>query len=160
MRNDFLHPTTTAISKNHAIVVIEDLKVRNMSKSAAGTKQNPGSNVKPKSGLNRSILDQAWSEFRRQLEYKQGWLGGLVLAIPRQRTSQTCPACGQVSPCNRKTQAVFLCVQCGYTANADDVAAQNILRAGHARIACEVNGAVKPSAAGTHRGEELLCASR
>ena len=160
VRNDFLQQTTTAISKNHAMVVIEDLKVRNMSKSAAGTKQQPGCNVKAKSGLNRSILDQAWSEFRRQLEYKQGWLGGFVLAIPPQRTSQTCPACGHVSPCNRKTQAVFLCVQCGYRANADDVAAQNILRAGHARIACEVNGALRPSAAGTHRGEELLCASR
>ena len=59
IRKDFLHQTTTAISKNHAVVVIEDLKVRNMSKSAAGTKENPGSKVKQKSGLNRTILDQA-----------------------------------------------------------------------------------------------------
>ena len=56
--------------KNHAMIVIEDLKVSNMSKSAAGT-VTPGRNVRAKSGLNRSILDQGWYEMRRQLEYKQ-----------------------------------------------------------------------------------------
>ncbi|GHT01704.1 hypothetical protein AGMMS50276_30270 [Synergistales bacterium] len=71
IRNDHLHKTTTEISKNHAVIVIEDLKVSNMSKSASGTKESPGKNVRAKSGLNRSILDQSWYEFRRQLEYKQ-----------------------------------------------------------------------------------------
>jgi len=118
----------------------------------------PGRNVKQKSGLNRSILDQAWGEFRRQLEYKQAWSGGRVLAVPPGRTSQTCPGCVHVSRSNRKTQAVFLCMNCGYTANADDVASINIERAGHARIACQVNGAVTPSAAGTQR-MEALCAT-
>jgi putative transposase len=158
IRNDFLHKTTTAISKNHAIVVIEDLKVRNMSKSAAGTRESPGCNVKQKSALNRAILDQGWGEWRRQLEYKQQWAGGQVLVVPPHCTSQECPCCGHISPCNRRAQALFLCVRCGYTGNADDVSSLNIERAGHARIACEVNAAVRASAAGSCR-MEVLCAA-
>ncbi len=152
-RNDFLHKTSTIISKNHAMVCIEDLKIVNMSKSAAGTVETPGRNVKAKSGLNKSILDQGWGEFRRQLEYKQVWLGGDVLAVPARNTSRTCPACGHVSAENRKTQSKFECVECGYAENADLNAAINILRAGHARLACQVNGAAMPSATGTHRSD-------
>lgn len=171
VRKDFLHKTTTTISKNHAIVCIEDLQVRNMSKSATGTGEAPGRNVKSKSGLNKSILDQGWGEFRRQLEYKQAWRGGWVVAVPPRNTSRTCPACGHVSAKNRQTQARFACVECGYENNADLVGAINILNRGMkmlegqdmadasagcastARIACEVNGAVMPSAAGTHRSD-------
>ena len=150
-RRDHLHKTTTAISKNHAVVVVEDLQVGNMSKSAAGTTDQPGRNVNAKSGLNRSILDQGWFEFRRQLEYKQAWRGGELLAVPPRNTSRTCPACGHVAAENRQTQAQFACVQCGFAENADLVGAINLLRAGHARLACEVNGASMPSAAGTRR---------
>ena len=125
-RNDFLHKTSTLISKNHAMIVIEDLKIVNMSKSAAGTVETPGRNVKAKSGLNKSILDQGWGEFRRQLEYKQAWRGGEVLAINPRNTSRTCPACGHVSAENRKTQSKFECVECGYAENADLNAAINI----------------------------------
>jgi len=82
VRRDHLHKASGAISKNHAIVVIEDLKVSNMSASAAGTLELHGRNVRAKAGLNRSILDQGWSEFRRQLEYKQEWRGGWVIAVP------------------------------------------------------------------------------
>ncbi|HGW8937215.1 TPA: RNA-guided endonuclease InsQ/TnpB family protein, partial [Escherichia coli] len=82
IRRDYLHKVTTTVSKNHAMIVIEDLKVSNMSKSAAGTVSQPGRNVRAKSGLNRSILDQGWYEMRRQLEYKQLWRGGQVLAVP------------------------------------------------------------------------------
>lgn len=152
-RNDFLHKTSTAISKNHAMIVIEDLKVTNMSKSAAGTVEAPGRSVKAKSGLNKSILDQGWGKFRRQLEYKQAWRGGDVLVINPRNTSRTCPACSHVSAENRKTQSKFECVECGYAENADLNAAINILRAGHARLACQVNGAVMPSATGTHRSD-------
>ncbi len=53
IRRDYLHKVTTAVSKNHAMIVIEDLKVSNMSKSAAGTVSQPGRNVRAKSGLNR-----------------------------------------------------------------------------------------------------------
>ncbi len=152
-RRDYLHKTTTTISKNHAMVCIEDLQVRNMSKSAAGTSEAPGRNVRAKSGLNKSILDQGWFEFRRQLDYKLAWNGGYLVAVPPQNTSRTCPCCGHVSADNRKTQAQFLCVECGFEENADLVGAINVLRAGHARLACEVSGAVMPPAAGTHRSD-------
>ena len=136
VRRDFLHKTTTTISQNHAIVCIEDLQVRNMSKSAAGSSEAPGRNVRAKSGLNKAILDQGWFELRRQLEYKQGWRGGEVLAVPPRNTSRTCPACGHVSAENRQTQAKFACVECGFEANADLVGAINVLAAGHAVLAC------------------------
>ncbi len=141
-RRDYLHKTSTTISKNHAMVVVEDLQVSNMSRSAAGTAEQPGRNVRAKAGLNSSILDQGWAEFRRQLDYKMLWAGGVFLAVPPQNTSRTCPCCGHVSSDNRKTQAVFACVDCGYSENADLVGAINILRAGHARLACEVNDEV------------------
>ncbi len=136
IRRDYLHKTTTTISKNHAMVCIEDLQVRNMSRSAAGTTEKPGRNVKAKSGLNKSILDQGWFEFRRQLEYKQAWRGGQVVAVNPRNTSRTCPACGHVSAENRQTQARFACVECGFEENADLVGAINILAAGHAAMAC------------------------
>jgi putative transposase len=136
IRRDYLHKTTTTISQNHAMVCIEDLQVRNMSKSAAGSSEAPGKNVKAKSGLNKSILDQGWFEFRRQLEYKQAWRGGQVVAVNPRNTSRTCPCCGHVSAENRQTQARFACVECGFEENADLVGAINILAAGHAVLAC------------------------
>ncbi len=152
-RRDFLHKTSTAISKNHAMVCIEDLQVRNMSKSAAGSTEKPGKNVRAKAGLNKSILDQGWFEFRRQLDYKLTWNGGWLIAVPPQNTSRTCPCCSHVSADNRPTQARFACVACGFEENADVVGAINVLRAGHARFACEVSGAVMPPAAGTRRSD-------
>ena len=141
-RRDYLHKASTAISKNRAIVCVEDLRVSNMSSSAAGSRQSPGSKVRAKSGLNRSILDQGWAELRRQLEYKLAWNGGRLIAVPAINTSRTCPECGCTGQGNRKTQARFCCVECGYEANADLVAAINVRRAGLARIACEVNDGV------------------
>jgi putative transposase len=135
-RKDFLHKTTTTISQNHALVCVEDLQVRNMSKSSKGTVETPGKNVRQKSGLNRSILDQGWGEFRRQLEYKLAWNGGTLLAVPQHNTSRTCPCCGHVSKENRLTQAKFLCVDCGYENNADVVGAINVLARGHRVLAC------------------------
>ena len=87
----YLHKASTAISKNHAIVCVEDLRVSNMSSSAAGSMQSPGSKVRARSGLNRSILDQGWDELRRQLEYKLAWNGGRLIAVPAIHTSRTCP---------------------------------------------------------------------
>ncbi|SOC26076.1 putative transposase [Thalassospira xiamenensis] len=152
-RRDYLHKTSTTISKNHAMVCIEDLQVRNMSKSAAGTIEAPGRNVRAKSGLNKSILEQGWFEFRRQLDYKLEWKGGWLVAVPPQNTSRTCPCCGHVSADNRKTQARFECVECGFGENADMVGAINVLRAGHVRLACEVSDVVMSPAAGTHRSD-------
>lgn len=160
-RNDYLHKASHSISKSHALLCVEDLQVSNMSRSAQGTADKPGRNVRQKSGMNRSILDQGWGEFRRQLEYKAQWAGGDVLAVPAQNTSRQCPACGHTHADNRQSQSIFICVACGHTENADLVAAKNIRDRGlnllkgpdMARIACEVNGATRPSAAGTHRSD-------
>ena len=140
-RRDYLHKTSTAISQNHAIVCIEDLQVQNMSRSAAGSIETPGRHVRAKAGLNRSILDQGWFEFRRQLEYKLSWNGGSLILVPPQNTSRRCPQCDHVSAQNRLTQQRFHCIACGFEENADWVGAINILRAGHARCACEVSDA-------------------
>lgn len=150
-RNDYLHKISNHISKNHAIVYIEDLKVSNMSKSAKGTLESKGKNVKVKSGLNRSILDQGWFEFRRQLDYKLLWSGGYLVKVNPRNTSRTCPRCEHISKDNRKTQSKFECIECSYSENADLVGAINILRVGHTQLACEVNGAVMPSATRTYR---------
>ena len=132
IRKNFLHQISNTISKNHATVYVEDLQVKNMSKSAKGTVEKHGKMVKQKSGLNRAILDQAWYEFRRQLEYKLRWRGGQLIPISPQYTSQCCPACGHTAKENRTTQALFACVQCGYSNNADVVGAMNVLQRGRA----------------------------
>jgi len=137
VRRDFLHKASTAISKTHAMVVIEDLQVRNLSRSAAGTVEHPGRHVRAKSGLNKAILAQGWGEFRRQLKYKLMWNGGWFIAVPPQHnTSQTCPDCGHVSAENRQTLASFACVHCGYENHADLVGAINVLERGHRLFAC------------------------
>ena len=135
-RKDYLHKASHAISQNHAIVCIEDLQVRNMSKSSKGNAETHGKQVRQKSGLNRAILDQGWFEFRRQLDYKLAWRGGHLIAVPPQYTSQTCPCCGHVSKDNRQTQAKFECVDCGFEENADVVGAINVLERGQRLLAC------------------------
>lgn len=144
VRNDFLHKLSTHISKNHAIVVLEDLKVSNMSKSSSGTILEPGKNVKAKSGLNKSILDQGWFEFRRMLTYKQEWSGGKIILVSPKYTSQKCSGCGHIAKENRQSQEKFCCVQCGHSENADINAAKNILAAGRTVLA---GGDIKPVAA-------------
>jgi putative transposase len=139
IRKDFVHKVSNDISKNHVVVVVEDLQVKNMSKSV--TKK-----VAQKSGLNRSILDASPFELRRQLEYKTQWRGGLLVAVAPQNTSRKCPECGHVSAENRKSQAKFVCFECGFSANADWVGAVNIREAGLASLACSsASGEVSPS---------------
>jgi putative transposase len=119
--------------------------VKNMSASASGSLESPGRNVRAKSGLNKSILDQGWFEFRRQLGYKLAWNGGMLLLIPPQYTSQTCHKCGNVDKNNRVSQASFVCTACGHSANADHNAALNILAAGQAVSACGAGKAQAPA---------------
>ena len=137
IRKNHLHQISSAISKNHAIVYVEDLQVANMSKSAKGNAEQHGTNVKQKSGLNRAILDQSWAEFRRQLDYKLAWNGGYLIAVPPHNTSRCCPACEHTTKDNRQTQAQFECVQCGFTENADVVGAINVLKRGQASLAAQ-----------------------
>lgn len=136
-RIDAIHKASTIISKNHAVAVLEDLNITNMTSSARGSSRCPGRNVRAKSGLNRRILDQGWGRFRFGLTYKLRWRGGAALSVPFRDTSRTCAQCGFISSANRKTQARFECTACGHKADADINAAINILRrAGQVRIAC------------------------
>lgn len=133
---DFHHKLSTEISKNHPIVVMEDLKIANMTASAKGTLEDPGSNVHAKSGLNKAILRQGWYAFRLMVDYKLQWAGGKLILVNPRNTSKKCPECHTIDHDNRKTQAEFKCISCGYQANADLVASINILRAGLAQFAC------------------------
>ena len=143
-RNDWLHKLTSGLAAEHLVIAIEDLRVAAMSASARGSAARPGTKVRQKAGLNRAILDAAWGEFRRQLEYKLAAVGGQVVAVNPAYTSRTCCICGHEADESRKSQARFACVVCGHTEHADVNAAKNILAAGHAVWA----SSSKPSACG------------
>ena len=128
-RKDYLHKLSTEIAKNHGVIKIERLLVKNMSKSAKGTVEIPGVNVKAKSGLNRLMLDQGWSMFATMLRYKLAQRGGRLVEVDPRYTSQTCAECGAIDRANRPDQATFACVACGQTDNADVNAARNIHQA-------------------------------
>jgi putative transposase len=120
IRKDTLHKITTTITKNHGVVVIEDLQVKNMMKGGSPQKR----------GLNRSLSDVAFGEFRRLLEYKGKKYGCDIIAVPAKYTSQRCSSCKHADKNNRRSQSEFLCVNCGFAINADLNAAINILVAG------------------------------
>ena len=130
MRSDWLHKISTGLVAEHPVIALEDLKVPNMSASAKGTKDSPGKQVRQKAGLNRSILDQSWGEFARQLEYKTAAIGGTVVKVNPAYTSQGCRICSFADKSNRKSQSLFACVACGHTEQADVHAAKNILQRG------------------------------
>ncbi len=130
MRKNFLHKLTTHIAKNHGVVVIEDLRVKNMTRSAKGTIRSPGKNVAQKRGLNRAILRQGWGEMEQMLAYKLDRNGGTLVKVSPAYTSQMCGQCGVVDRRSRTSQAVFACAACGHMAHADINAARNILAAG------------------------------
>lgn len=127
-RNDFLHKVTQRLSENQTIAV-EDLKIKNMSRSAKGSIDNPNMRSSAKSGLNRSILQQSWGTFFDMLEYKLERNGGKLVRVDPKYTSQTCSCCGHISKENRLTQSKFVCQACGNTLNADYNASVNILNA-------------------------------
>ena len=136
LRRDRLQKISTTLSKSHAIIVLEDLKIRNMTKNSKGNAEESGKMVAQKSGLNRVILNQGWGMFKEMLKYKQFWRGGEVIFVDPKGTSQTCPICQHRAKENRLTQSKFECVKCGYKNNADYVGALNILARGHRVIAC------------------------
>ena len=139
------HRITTEIVQNHGLIAIEDTAIRNMTRSAKGTLENPGKNVAQKRGLNRSILSQRWGAISQKLEYKSRWYGRQFIRVPAPHTSQTCPACGNVDAGNRITQAEFQCTRCGTNANADVIGAENIRCRGVATMARAGNLASRPA---------------
>ena len=126
-RADVTHKLTTDLAKRHGWVGIEDLQIRGMTRSAKGTVEQPGSNVRQKAGLNRAILDNAPYERRRHLAYKTPRFGSQLRVVPALGTSQTCSACGVRDPQSRAgCGRVFACTACGHQAHADYNAAMVI----------------------------------
>lgn len=127
IRLDWHHKAALGIAKRFGVVVLEDLKIANMTASAKGTAETPGRNVRQKAGLNRSILNQGWGIFDTILDYKLEERGGRLVKNNPAYSSQECSECGCIDPRNRKSQAVFGCVGCGSIKHADHNAAIVIL---------------------------------
>ena len=127
-RRDWVEKASTDIARRFDLIRVEDLQIPNMTRSAKGTRENPGRNVRQKAGLNRGILRSGWGLLMSRLQDKAP---GRVEKINPAFTSQRCSACGQVDPKSRESQAVFWCTACGYACHADVNAARNIA-AGHA----------------------------
>ncbi|OHV27723.1 transposase [Parafrankia soli] len=139
-RKDWVEKTNTGLARRFDLIRVEDLKVKNMTRSARGTVEAPGRNVRQKAGLNRAILANGWGLLVQRLEDKAP---GRVEKIPAAYTSQCCSVCGHVAAESRESQARFACVACGYEDNADVNAARNIA-AGHAVTAWGGVGLPKP----------------
>ena len=133
-RKDWAEKTSTSIARRFDLIRIEDLRVRNMTRKPAPEPdpERPGAflpnGARAKAGLNRGILTAGWNLFAQRLEQKAP---GRVEKVQPAYTSQRCSACGHVAAESRKSQALFACVACTYTGNADVNAARNIA-AGHA----------------------------
>ena len=131
VRRDFSHHTSAWLAENFQHIVLEDLDVKALMKSARGTKKKPGKHVGAKSALNRKLAQKACMGLMdRFLQYK----AVNVIKVPAQNTSRACAECGNVDEDNRQTQAHFQCLACGHTDNADINAARNILDLGLNRL--------------------------
>jgi putative transposase len=126
VRQEFAHQTSHALvtDPRYLLYVFEALKVKNMTRSAKGTEDAPGSNVRQKAGLNRSILESAWGQTKLYTQYKARRAGKLVVEVSPYHSSQECGQCGHTHPDNRPEQAVFVCQACGHTDHADRNAAR------------------------------------
>jgi putative transposase len=127
-RKDWCEKISTDLARRFDVIRFEDLRIKDMVRSAKGTAGNPGRNVRAKSGLNRAILAQGWGLLVRRTEDKAP---GRVERVLAAYTSLRCSACGHVSRDSRDSQAGFCCTACGFTCNADINASINIA-AGHA----------------------------
>ena len=151
IRQDWRHRVSFELSRRFGTVVLEDLAMRNMTRSARGTPDAPGTNVRQKAGLNRAILGQNWHGFETVLAYKLEERGGHLCKVAAHHTSQTCSVCGTVDRESRKSQAAFHCLTCGARLHADHNAAINILRRNTASMLVE-EGQQAPVETRTGRG--------
>jgi len=142
-RRDFHHKTAKALVESYDVIVVEDLKIANMVRRA---KPHPDPDMPgaflanggaAKTGLNRSIFDAGWAQFRSILAAKAEEAGRQMIDVDPRHTSDRCEACGHAARENRVAQAVFRCVRCGHEAHADEHAARNILRAGLALLTAD-----------------------
>ncbi|MEU6267711.1 RNA-guided endonuclease InsQ/TnpB family protein [Saccharopolyspora shandongensis] len=122
-RKDWCEKTSTMLAQSFDLIRFEKLNIRNMTRSAKGSAELPGRNVRAKAGLNRSILAQGWGLLRQRTEHKAP---GRVHDVPAPYTSLRCSDCGWIDKNSRKSQAEFVCSSCGFTCNADLNASINI----------------------------------
>lgn len=121
-RADFLHRTSAALVRDHDVIVIEDLGVKNMIRNRKVAK---------------AISECGWGEFRRQLEYKAAWAGRHLIVIDRwYPSSKTCSSCGHLLASLSLNTRTWQCPSCGARHDRDVNAAKNILAAGLAVTAC------------------------
>lgn len=140
-RKNAIEQATTTMARTADVVALEDLRVAQMMRSAAGTIDNPGSNVAQKRGLNRNIAQTGWAMFAQRLGHK---IGDRMVLVSAAGTSQTCNSCGHRDKESRESQARFVCRACGVVCNADLNAARNIAAAGRAVVGRGRDGAVGP----------------
>lgn len=158
-RKAWHHRQAAKLTRCYRVVGIEDLQVANMVRSAKGTAAEPGTNVKPKAGLNRSILEVGWAGLREKLTYKALRDGAILVAVPPAGTSQTCSVCGYRDADNRRSQAVFVCGQCGHRENADINAAKVIRARALAQVvpvSTGIRGLPQPEGANGDNGRRCL----
>ena len=132
-RQDANHKISRELVNSYGVIAVEKLAVARMTKSAAGTVEQPGRNVAAKRGLNRSILEQGWSQLRTMLRYKAEWAGRQFVQVNPAHTSQSCSVCGVIDKASRRGK-VFSCRACGVVIDADWNAAINIIRRGLAML--------------------------
>ena len=132
------HRITTDLVRRFGTIAVEKLRITNMTRSAAGTVEEPGKNVAAKSGLNRSIQEQTWGLLRQQLAYKAEWAGRRFVEVDPRYTSQDCSRCGARH--NPGKSERYDCPTCGVSLDRDVNAAVNILRAGNLALAERQNG--------------------
>lgn len=130
IRQDFYRKTAHTLVQEHGCVYAEDLKTKNMTKSAKGTVDNPGKNVKQKSGLNRAILRTGFYSLLLEILWQLEKAGGILIKVNPAYTSCLCPICGCCDKRNRPKQALFHCIACGHEQNADTVGAVNVYEKG------------------------------
>ncbi|KAB1986337.1 RNA-guided endonuclease InsQ/TnpB family protein [Streptomyces triticiradicis] len=122
-RKDWCEKTSTMLARGYDLVRFEKLNINNMTRSARGTTERPGKQVRQKAGLNRVILAQGWGLLRQRTGHKAP---GRVEDVPAPYTSLRCSLCGWIDKNSRKSQAEFCCSSCGFTCNADTNAAANV----------------------------------
>ncbi len=132
-RTDWTAKVTTQLVRDYDVIAIEHLDVAHMTRRVrprtdpTDPQRYLPNGARAKAGLNRRILSNKWSAIRDALAYKTKLAGTRLIEVPAAYTSQTCHACGHCDGENRESQAVFHCRNCGYRANADVNAAENIL---------------------------------
>ena len=128
-RLDNQHKLSAQIAARCVVFATEKLNIKNMTASAAGTVEEPGTKVRQKAGLNREILDTAPAALLQKIAYKVEETGGQYLEAPTRilKPSQTCPPCGARV---KKTlsERWHRCHNCGYEDDRDVAAARVVLR--------------------------------